>query len=335
MASRKNIGVISGDILLDGITPGRGFQRGTAYAEQLDVHEGSQSVREALIFSAELRQAHEVPLAEKHQYVEEVISLLEMEDIADAVIGDSDGVGLSVEQRKRVTIGVELAAKPELLLFLDEPTTGLDSQSAFNIVRFLRKLSNAGQAIICTIHQPNSLVFASFDRLLLLQAGGDCVYFGDIGKDASILRDYFARNGAQCPSDANPAEWILNITGSDYSRLNPRNWADIWRGSPELASTKKYINQIKADRQREAKLFAAPNTKELEYATPLWYQVKMVNNRAHLAFWRTPNYGTVIRLLDALEFLLTNQLIKGLHVYSIMLPSDFLRVLHISILETR
>lgn len=64
--------------------------------------------------------------------------------MADAIIGDPE-TGLAVEQRKRVTIGVELAAKPELLLFLDEPTSGLDSQSAFNIVRFLRKLAAAGQ----------------------------------------------------------------------------------------------------------------------------------------------------------------------------------------------
>ena len=63
-------------------------------------------------------------------------------------------MSLGVEQRKRLTIGVELAAKPELLLFLDEPTSGLDSQSAFNIIRFLKKLSHAGQAIICTIQQP-------------------------------------------------------------------------------------------------------------------------------------------------------------------------------------
>lgn len=85
-----------------------------------------------------------------------------------------------------MTIGVELAAKPELLLFLDEPTSGLDGQSAYNIVRFLRKLTAAGQKILCTIHQPKSvpvcrvlhqltlssaLLFQSFDRLLLLQRG--------------------------------------------------------------------------------------------------------------------------------------------------------------------
>jgi ABC-type multidrug transport system ATPase subunit len=131
-----------------------------------------------------------------------------MEDMADAIIGDPES-GLAVEQRKRVTIGVELAAKPELLLFLDEPTSGLDSQSAFNIVRFLKKLAGAGQAILCTIHQPNAALFENFDRLLLLQRGGQTVYFGDIGKDACVLIDYLRRHGAECPPDANPAEYML------------------------------------------------------------------------------------------------------------------------------
>jgi ATP-binding cassette, subfamily G (WHITE), member 2, SNQ2 len=183
LAARKTVGVITGDILVDGIKPGTAFQRGTSYAEQLDVHESTQTVREALRFSADLRQPYDVPQAEKYAYVEEILSLLEMEDLADAIIGSPEA-GLAVEQRKRVTIGVELAAKPELLLFLDEPTSGLDSQSAFNIIRFLKKLAAAGQAILCTIHQPNAALFESFDRLLLLQRGGKCVYFGDIGQNA-------------------------------------------------------------------------------------------------------------------------------------------------------
>jgi ATP-binding cassette subfamily G (WHITE) protein 2 (SNQ2) len=122
LAARKTIGVITGDILVDGIKPGIAFQRGISYAEQLDVHEPTQTVREALRFSADLRQPIDVPQTEKYAYIEEVLSLLEMEDLADAIIGEL-GAGLSVEQRKRVTIGVELAAKPELLLFLDEPVS--------------------------------------------------------------------------------------------------------------------------------------------------------------------------------------------------------------------
>lgn len=107
------------------------------------------------------------------------------------------GVGLSIEQRKRVTLGVELVAKPTLL-FLDEPTSGLDGQSAYNIIRFLRKLVNSGQAVLvsifpiipdcvcksthtrqCTIHQPSAVLFDAFDALLLLAKGGKMAYFGE------------------------------------------------------------------------------------------------------------------------------------------------------------
>ncbi|KAK6418598.1 ATP-binding cassette transporter snq2, partial [Oleoguttula sp. CCFEE 5521] len=282
LASRKNIGVIGGDRLVDGLPPGMDFQRGTSYAEQLDVHEATQTVREALRFSADLRQPYETPQSEKYQYVEEIIALLEMEDIADAIIGDPDA-GLAVEQRKRVTIGVELAAKPELLLFLDEPTSGLDSQSAFNIVRFLRKLAAAGQAILCTIHQPNASLFENFDRLLLLQKGGETVYFGDIGKDAQALIGYFRNHGAECPPDANPAEWMLDAIGAGIQpRIGDKDWGEIWQDSEELAATKEEIIRIKAVRSEEVS--AAPKKEPKEYATPLWHQIKIVNWRQQKAF---------------------------------------------------
>lgn len=125
LAQRKNIGVITGDILVDGRPLNSDFARGTAYAEQMDVHEGTATIREAMRFSAYLRQPAEISKEEKDAYVEEMIELLELQDLADAIVD-----GLGVEARKRLTIGVELASKPELLLFLDEPTSGLDAQSA-------------------------------------------------------------------------------------------------------------------------------------------------------------------------------------------------------------
>ncbi|KIW68290.1 hypothetical protein PV04_04247 [Phialophora macrospora] len=308
LAARKNIGVIGGDILVDGQKPGIGFQRGTSYAEQLDVHESTQTVREALRFSADLRQPYDVPQEQKYAYVEEVLCLLELENLADAIIGSPES-GLSVEERKRVTIGVELAAKPQLLLFLDEPTSGLDSQSAFNIVRFLRKLAAAGQAILCTIHQPNSALFENFDRLLLLQRGGETVYFGEIGKDANVLLGYFHKNGADCPPDANPAEWMLDAIGAGIApRIGSRDWGEIWRESDELATAKAEIIEMKAARERE--VAGAPQLDEREYASPLWHQIKVVSKRTHLAFWRSPNYGftrlfnhVAIALLSGLAFL--------------------------------
>ncbi|KIV86700.1 hypothetical protein PV11_02298 [Exophiala sideris] len=309
LAARKNIGVIGGDILVDGQKPGIGFQRGTSYAEQLDVHESTQTVREALRFSADLRQPFDVPREHKYAYVEEILCLLELENLADAIIGSPES-GLSVEERKRVTIGVELAAKPQLLLFLDEPTSGLDSQSAFNIVRFLRKLAAAGQAILCTIHQPNSALFENFDRLLLLQKGGETVYFGDIGKDAHLLLGYFSRHGAECPADANPAEWMLDAIGAGIApRIGDRDWGEIWRSSDELATVKSEITTVKEERLRQH-ADSQQNLGEQEYASPLWHQVKTVSWRTHLAFWRSPNYGftrlfnhVIVALLTGLDFL--------------------------------
>ncbi|KAJ7651525.1 pleiotropic drug resistance ABC transporter [Mycena polygramma] len=283
LAQRKNIGVISGDILLGGRPLTSDFARGTAYAEQMDVHEGTATVREALRFSAYLRQPAEVSKEDKDNYVEEMLELLELQDLSEALVWS-----LSAESRKRLTIGVELASKPELLLYLDEPTSGLDSQSAWNVVRFLRKLADQGQAILCTIHQPSSLLFESFDRLLLLERGGETVYFGDIGKDSSALRDYFASNGAICPPNANPAEFMLEAIGAGTTPMvGDRDWKDIWLDSPECQKLRDRIASIKS----QALAQPEPDQKaQSTYATSFWYQLRTVTARNNLALWRSPDY---------------------------------------------
>ncbi|KAL0951841.1 hypothetical protein HGRIS_008502 [Hohenbuehelia grisea] len=283
LAQRKNIGVIAGDILVDGRPLDSDFARGTAYAEQMDVHEGTATVREALRFSAYLRQPASVPQSEKDAYVEEIIELLELQNLTEALI-----FSLSMEARKRLTIGVELASKPELLLFLDEPTSGLDAQSAWNLVRFLRKLADQGQAILCTIHQPSALLFESFDRLLLLEKGGETVYFGDIGSDSQVIRDYFAREGAPCPSNANPAEFMLEAIGAGVSpRIGNRDWKDIWLDSPEYRQVREDIDAIKAEALSRP---VADKKKLSTYATSFFYQLQVVVKRNNLALWRSPDY---------------------------------------------
>ncbi|PKS05034.1 hypothetical protein jhhlp_008400 [Lomentospora prolificans] len=310
LAARKNIGVITGSVLVDGVAPGKEFQRSTSYAEQLDLHDPTQTVREAFRFSADLRQPVETPQSEKYAYVEEIISLLEMEHIADSIIGTPEA-GLTVEQRKRVTIGVELSAKPELLLFLDEPTSGLDSQSAFNIVRFLKKLAAAGQAILCTIHQPNAALFENFDRLLLLQRGGRTVYFGDIGSDAHILREYLKRYGAVAGERDNVAEFMLEAIGAGSSpRVGSRDWADIWEDSPEFAQVKETIKKLKEERINAMK--SVNRSLEKEYATPFIHQLKIVTTRMNKAFWRSPNYEFTRLLNHLIVALLTGLTYLGL-----------------------
>ena len=121
LAHRTSTGVVTGDMFVNGRPLDSSFQRKTGYVQQQDLHLETATVRESLRFSAMLRQPDSVSKEEKYEYVEEVIRMLNMEDFAEAVVGEP-GQGLNVEQRKLLTIGVELAAKPKLLLFLDEPT---------------------------------------------------------------------------------------------------------------------------------------------------------------------------------------------------------------------
>lgn len=111
LAARKDEGVITGEVLLNGHALGKAFQRTTGYCEQLDVHLPTATVREALEFSALLRQPREYSKEQKLSYVDTIIDLLELGDLSNALIG-VPGAGLDVEQRKRLTIGVELVSRP-------------------------------------------------------------------------------------------------------------------------------------------------------------------------------------------------------------------------------
>lgn len=288
LAQRTNFGVVTGDFLVDGRPLPKSFQRATGFAEQMDVHEPTATIREALRFSALLRQPKEVPVEEKYEYCERIIDLLEMRSIAGATIGKI-GEGLNQEQLKRVTIAVELASKPELLLFLDEPTSGLDSQAAFNIIRFLRKLADSGQALLVTIHQPSSVLFEYFDELLLLKAGGRVVYHGPLGKDSRDLINYFEKNGARkCLPSNNPAEYMLEAIGAGNPEYKGQDWGDVWASSPEHAERSREIEHMIGERR-----IAPTNSKmddNREYAMPLGVQISTVLHRTFVSYWRNPDY---------------------------------------------
>lgn len=290
LAQRLDIGVVTGDMLVNGRPLTHSFKRRTGYVQQQDIHLSQCTVKESLIFAARLRRPKSVSDKEKRNYVDKIMEALDMDDFSEAIVGDL-GNGLNVEQRKKLSIGVELVAKPSLLLFLDEPTSGLDSQSAWGIVRVLRRLAEAGQSILCTIHQPSATLFEQFDRLLLLQKGGQTVYFGDIGRNSSILIDYFEKQGARkCGKAENPAEYILDVIGAGANAHATENWHEIWESSAERVSSDEKRDELISDASKIDNSEAESEELNSTFAVPYYYQFIYVLRRNALTFWRNPEY---------------------------------------------
>ncbi|EKG18849.1 ABC-2 type transporter [Macrophomina phaseolina MS6] len=223
------------------------------------------------------------------------------------------GSGLNLEQRKRVSIGVELAARPDVLLFLDEPTSGLDGGSAARIVRLLRKLStDAGLTILCTIHQPAAELMREFDELLLLVPGGHTAYVGPLGKDCGRVLEYFGRHTRPCEESENPAEYFLGET------VNPNvDWPKLWEKSAERAQLQRTLNGgLSGSSGESSKANSTDNGSEAvvseeedpnKYAASLGTQLRVVTARAFTNYWRDPDY-----VLGNLQLNLWMALMNGL-----------------------
>lgn len=263
-------------------------------------------MREALQIVARLRRPLNIPNEEKDAHVEVVIGLLEMEDIADALIG-VPGAGLNLEQRKRVTIGVELSARPDILL-LDEPTSGLDGRSALTIGRLLCKLAGSGQTVLCTIHQPAAELIELFDHLVLLVPGGRLAYDGPLGDKCSIALDYFAHSGfcPPCDADENPAEYFVQVVrGSSSSENKKSQYPDIWQSSSECTARKAQREKLIADVKTKPTL--SPPRTECTHAVPLYVQFIETMRRVWFYYWRDPDYFVSKLLMN-----IGNSLVNGL-----------------------
>ncbi|TMW64830.1 hypothetical protein Poli38472_008997 [Pythium oligandrum] len=287
IAGRKTGGKIQGQILLNGHpATDLAIRRATGYCEQMDIHSEASTFREALTFSAFLRQGSDVPDSQKYDSVEECLDLLDLRPIADQIIR-----GSSVEQMKRLTIGVELAAQPSVL-FLDEPTSGLDARSAKLIMDGVRKVANTGRTVVCTIHQPSWEVFSVFDRLLLLKRGGQTVFYGDLGVKAVELVKYFEAIEGVRPLEEgyNPATWMLEVIGAGVG--NTAN-ADVDFVSIFESSEKKAL--LDETLARPGMCTPAPGVSALSFASKRaaseWTQARFLIGRFTDLYWRTPSYN--------------------------------------------
>ncbi|PWA62985.1 ABC transporter G family member 37 [Artemisia annua] len=221
LAGRKTGGYIEGDIKVSRYPKKQEtFTRISGYCEQNDIHSPHVTIYESLLYSAWLRLTSDVDEHKRKMFVDEVMGLVELNTLKDALVGLPGVNGLSTEQRKRLTIAVELVANPSII-FMDEPTSGLDARAAAIVMRTVRNTVDTGRTVVCTIHQPSIDIFEAFDELFLMKRGGLELYVGPVGRNSCKLIEYFeAINGVSKIKDGyNPATWMMEEKQSFNSRI--------------------------------------------------------------------------------------------------------------------
>ncbi|KAJ1418854.1 P-loop containing nucleoside triphosphate hydrolase [Sesbania bispinosa] len=266
LAGRKTGGYIEGSISISGYPKNQAtFARISGYCEQNDIHSPHVTVYESLLFSAWLRLPADM-------FVEEVMELVELTPIRDALVGLPGVDGLSTEQRKRLTIAVELVANPSII-FMDEPTSGLDARAAAIVMRTVRNTVDTGRTV-----------------LLLMKRGGQVIYAGPLGRHSHKLVEYFeAIPGVPKIKDGyNPATWMLDIsTPSVEAQLNV-DFAEIYAKSNLYQRNQELIGELSTP---------APNSKDLyfptKYSQSFFVQCKANFWKQHRSYWRHPQYNAV------------------------------------------
>ncbi|CAN1217743.1 Pleiotropic drug resistance protein 3, partial [Linum perenne] len=293
LAGRKTSGYIEGEIKIGGYRKvQQTFARVSGYCEQTDIHSPQITVEESVMFSAWMRLSPEIDSKTKAEFVKQVIETIELEGIKDDIVGIPGVNGLSTEQRKRLTIAVELVANPSII-FMDEPTTGLDARSAAIVMRAVKNIVDTGRTIVCTIHQPSINIFESFDKLILLKAGGRIIYSGPMGHHSSNVIDYFERieGVPKIKSNYNPATWMLEVTSESSEAKLGVDFAQLYNKSALFESNKEIVSRLGSP---------PPDSTDLHFSTQFsqhgWSQFKACLWKQHLSYWRSPGYN-LMRLL--------------------------------------
>ncbi|XP_022732621.1 ABC transporter G family member 32 [Durio zibethinus] len=290
LAGRKTGGVIEGTIHISGYQKRQEtFARISGYCEQNDIHSPCLTVLESLIFSAWLRLPSDVDLETQRAFVEEVMELVELTPLSGALVGLPGVDGLSTEQRKRLTIAVELVANPSIV-FMDEPTSGLDARSAAIVMRTVRNIVNTGRTIVCTIHQPSIDIFESFDELLFMKRGGELIYAGPLGPKSCELIKYFeAVEGVpKIRPGYNPAAWMLEVTSPAEESSLGIDFAEIYRISNLFQRNRELVENLSKPSSNSKELnFPSKYSQSFfeQFLTCLWKQ--------NLSYWRNPQYTAV------------------------------------------
>nr|XP_043609157.1 ABC transporter G family member 32-like isoform X2 [Erigeron canadensis] len=290
LAGRKTGGHISGQIYVSGYPKNQEtFARISGYCEQNDVHSPCLTVYESLMFSASLRLPSHIGVVTRRDFVAEVMELVELVPLKEALVGLPGVDGLSTEQRKRLTIAVELVANPSIV-FMDEPTSGLDARAAAIVMRTVRNIVNTGRTIVCTIHQPSIDIFESFDELLLMKRGGKLIYAGPLGTGSHKVVQFFeaVKGVSKLKQGSNPAAWILEATSSTEEKRLDVDFAEVYRESNLYMQNQELVENLSRP-DRDSKFLSFPTRYSQSFSGQflacLWKQ--------NLSYWRNPQYTAV------------------------------------------
>ncbi|PNT56531.2 hypothetical protein POPTR_001G251100v4 [Populus trichocarpa] len=290
LAGRKTGGYIEGDIKISGYPKEqRTFARISGYVEQNDIHSPQLTIEESLLFSSSLRLPKEVSKEQRVEFVEEVMRLVELDTLRQALVGLPGSSGLSTEQRKRLTIAVELVANPSII-FMDEPTSGLDARAAAIVMRTVRNTVDTGRTVVCTIHQPSIDIFEAFDELLLMKRGGRVIYGGKLGVHSKIMIDYFQgiKGVPPCPDGYNPATWMLEVTTPTVEERVGEDFAELYRKSSQYREVEASILHLSSPPAG-----SEPLKFESTYARDALSQFYICLWKQNLVYWRSPQYNGV------------------------------------------
>nr|AUB45106.1 ABA transporter [Camptotheca acuminata] len=293
LAGRKTGGYIEGNITISGYPKKQEtFARISGYCEQNDIHSPHVTVYESLLYSAWLRLPPEVNSETRKMFIEEVMELVELAPLRGALVGLPGVNGLSTEQRKRLTIAVELVANPSII-FMDEPTSGLDARAAAIVMRTVRNTVDTGRTVVCTIHQPSIDIFEAFDELFLMKRGGQEIYVGPLGRHSCHLIKYFEEiEGVSKIKDGyNPATWMLEVTSSAQEMVLGVDFTEVYKHSELYRRNKALINELSQPRP-DSKDIYFPN----QYSQSFFTQCMACLWKQHWSYWRNPPY-TAVRFL--------------------------------------
>ncbi|XP_058495681.1 broad substrate specificity ATP-binding cassette transporter ABCG2b [Solea solea] len=288
VAGRKDpAGLRQGKVLVNGKAVTSELRLSSAYVVQDDILMGTLSVRENLLFSANLRlNPKQYSTMDKHSKVNAILQDLGLTDCANTKIGTEFIRGVSGGERKRCSIGMELITSPSLL-FLDEPTTGLDSNTANSLIKLLHDMSRRGKTVIFSIHQPRYSIFKQFDHLTLMHKG-EVVYAGA----ADHALEYLSDLGYQIESFNNPADFFMDVTNGEAKSTIMSISADDSQNPLASRYRQSSLCQRVLEELGRLNLSSAERDKgqdePVDYATSFLYQLRVVCGRTVRNSLRNP-----------------------------------------------